>query len=113
MIKTKFICTIGPASASRDALLELMQRGMAVARLNLAHCDWAFARGVIQAVRDIVETEDVGECALWIDINGPKVRYVYSSVDVELCCFFNFIGCQFGNLDIYNFSLAFNVIKMI
>ena len=40
--KTKFVCTIGPSSASRECLESLIQEGMSIARLNMVHCSHQF-----------------------------------------------------------------------
>src|SRR5690625_6823709 len=37
--RTKIVCTLGPAVASEDAILRLVQDGMNVARLNFSHGD--------------------------------------------------------------------------
>ena len=37
MRKTKIVCTIGPASDSKEVLRELMKAGMNVARINFSH----------------------------------------------------------------------------
>lgn len=37
MQKTKMICTMGPACDSVDILRDMIQEGMTVARLNMAH----------------------------------------------------------------------------
>ncbi|WP_333871439.1 pyruvate kinase, partial [Desulforamulus putei] len=37
MRKTKIICTIGPASESREQVQRLLAAGMDVARLNFSH----------------------------------------------------------------------------
>ena len=39
MRKTKIVCTIGPASESEEKLVELMEAGMNVSRLNFSHGD--------------------------------------------------------------------------
>lgn len=35
--RTKIVCTLGPAVASQDAILRLVQDGMNVARMNMSH----------------------------------------------------------------------------
>ncbi|MEG0449580.1 MAG: pyruvate kinase, partial [Lysinibacillus sp.] len=37
MRKTKIVCTIGPASESKETLMNLIEAGMNVARLNFSH----------------------------------------------------------------------------
>jgi ABC-type phosphate transport system ATPase subunit len=45
--KSKIVCTIGPSSCSREALFELCDRGMNVARLNMSHGDHESHKQVI------------------------------------------------------------------
>jgi len=35
--RAKIVCTLGPANASREAVRELVEAGMDVARLNFSH----------------------------------------------------------------------------
>ena len=49
--KTKIICTIGPASSSVKTLIELMKKGMDVARLNFSHGDKKTHLGYINNLR--------------------------------------------------------------
>jgi pyruvate kinase len=48
---------------------------MNIARLNLAHCSHQFAQQVVTELRQ-VQSQIAGrsEVAIWIDVNGPKVR---------------------------------------
>ncbi len=57
-------------------MLKLIKAGMSVCRLNLAHCGHAFASDMIALVRELSKTELETEAhvAIWLDINGPKVR---------------------------------------
>ena len=81
VLKTKFCCTIGPSngvnlgSNEKKTLIELVNRGMSICRLNLAHCTHDFAAQVIQDLRShLDETGQTTQVAIWLDINGPKVR---------------------------------------
>jgi len=71
--RTKIVCTIGPASSSREALDRLVTAGMDVARLNFSHGTHAEHA---QAVRTIREGEaDWGRSITILqDLQGPKVR---------------------------------------
>ena len=48
---------------------------MSVCRLNMAHCNHEFALKAIQSIRTIMDEIDTeAHVAIWVDINGPKVR---------------------------------------
>ena len=51
MVKTKIICTLGPASSSETILRRMMQAGMDVARLNFSHGELADLVKKIQLIR--------------------------------------------------------------
>lgn len=73
MRKTKIICTIGPASESREQLMGMIQRGMNVARLNFSHGIHEEHRQRIQAIRKAAA--DSGEyIAIMLDTRGPEIR---------------------------------------
>ncbi|KAJ3216526.1 hypothetical protein HDU67_009311 [Dinochytrium kinnereticum] len=75
ILRTKLVCTIGPASAGKETLGKLVEGGMNVCRLNLSHCSHEFAKQVIEDLRSYIdETHNTAEVGIWIDINGPKVR---------------------------------------
>ncbi len=71
--KTKIVCTIGPATASPEALRGLMDAGMNVARLNFSHGSHEEHGEVIARVRALAVERD-RPVAILQDLAGPKVR---------------------------------------
>jgi pyruvate kinase len=71
--KTKIICTVGPASSSREVLERLIAGGMEVARLNFSHGDSGTHRSYIETVRRAAESAG-RPVALLGDLPGPKIR---------------------------------------
>lgn len=73
VIKTKTIATVGPASADRQIMGELIENGVDVFRLNFSHGtfdDYARLLGEINAAR-----ESAGRVtAVMGDVCGPKIR---------------------------------------
>ncbi|KAI8816277.1 pyruvate kinase [Fimicolochytrium jonesii] len=75
VLRTKVVCTIGPASSAPEKLGQLIEAGMNILRLNLSHCTQDFAANVISSVRAYLkDSGSLAEVAIWLDINGPKVR---------------------------------------
>jgi pyruvate kinase len=73
MPRTKIVCTIGPATRSRDAIRALAEAGMNVARLNFSHGTHAEHGEVVGWVREI--SRELGhEIGILQDLGGPKVR---------------------------------------
>lgn len=71
--KTKIVCTIGPASRSREVLVRMIQAGMDVARLNLSHGSFDEHRETIRNIR--AAADDAGlPVTILIDLPGPKIR---------------------------------------
>lgn len=73
MRKTKIVCTIGPASESREMLTKLVQAGMNVMRLNFSHGDYEEHGARIQNVRE-VSKELSKKVAVLLDTKGPEIR---------------------------------------
>lgn len=70
--KTKIVCTIGPATASPEAMHELVRSGMCVARLNMAHGSFDEHRSFIKNLRT---ASDPGRpLALLLDLPALKYR---------------------------------------
>ena len=72
-LRTKIICTIGPASREPDELNNLIAAGMDVARLNFSHGDHAFHADTIARVRAAASAAGK-PVALLADLQGPKLR---------------------------------------
>ncbi|WBT07963.1 pyruvate kinase [Corynebacterium sp. SCR221107] len=71
--RTKIVCTLGPAVASEDAILRLVQDGMNVARLNMSHGEHADHKQNYEWVRKA--TDKTGKAVgILADLQGPKIR---------------------------------------
>jgi pyruvate kinase len=73
--KTKIVCTIGPASDSKEMLKKLVMNGMNVMRLNFSHGNFKEHGGRIAALREVVE-ETGKNVAILLDTKGPEIRTV-------------------------------------
>lgn len=73
MRRAKIVCTLGPATSSKERLTELVHAGMNVARLNMSHGNHAEHLSQLEAVREAAETagRPIGIVA---DLQGPKIR---------------------------------------
>lgn len=73
MRKTKIVCTIGPASESKEMLTKLVQAGMNVMRLNFSHGDYDEHGARIANVREV--SKELGKkVAVLLDTKGPEIR---------------------------------------
>jgi len=72
-VKTKVICTIGPASNSRKMLEKLMLSGMDVVRLNFSHGSWEGHLRVIRYLRSLSKKHRLMPGILG-DLQGFKIR---------------------------------------
>lgn len=73
MRKTKIVCTLGPATAGVERLVELIRAGMDVARLNFSHGDHAAHRKMFEDLRAAAERTGKPIAVLG-DLSGPKIR---------------------------------------
>jgi len=71
--KTKFVCTIGPASDSYEMIEKMIEAGMNVARLNFSHGDFASHGEIIKKIR-AAATKTGKRVAIMADLPGPKMR---------------------------------------
>lgn len=70
--RTKIVCTLGPATATPDEILELVEAGMNVARINCSHGDWDTRGAWIKSVKERSNQGD--PIAVLADLAGPKFR---------------------------------------
>jgi pyruvate kinase len=70
---TKIVATIGPATESKEVLMDLVKAGMNIARFNTKHStpDWHNDR--IKRVREVSEELEIPVGVL-LDLQGPEVR---------------------------------------
>ncbi|MBD2464180.1 pyruvate kinase [Oscillatoria sp. FACHB-1407] len=71
--RTKIVATIGPASSSIEVIRQLIQAGMAVARLNFSHGSYDDHAKTVKLLRQASDELDT-PIALLQDLQGPKVR---------------------------------------
>jgi len=73
MLKTKIICTLGPATDDENVLRELIQKGMNVARLNFSHGSYEEQQIRIDTFKKL-RSESGLPIALMLDTKGPEIR---------------------------------------
>lgn len=80
ILKTRFICTIGPKTADQDSLARLATAGMNIARVNGAHGSLDDVRNMILRLkRDLPEGVEI-----LLDLPGNKIRTDNISEPIEL-----------------------------
>ena len=71
--KTKIVATIGPATKSIEALMDIMQAGVDVCRVNCSHCNAQEIRSSVANIRRAAAT--LGRSvSILLDLQGPKIR---------------------------------------
>ena len=73
MRKTKIVCTIGPASESREVLSRMLDAGMNVARLNFSHGSQEEHAAKVALIRELAAEKGM-PVAILQDLAGPKIR---------------------------------------
>jgi pyruvate kinase len=71
--KTKLVCTIGPASVSPEIMLQMVNAGMNIARLNFSHGDFAWHKTAIGNLRRAAQAAGK-RVTIMADLPGPKIR---------------------------------------
>jgi pyruvate kinase len=71
--KTKIVATLGPATNTKEILLDLAKTGVNVFRINFSHADYDIVKTRVQQIREINE-ENEFNVAILADLQGPKLR---------------------------------------
>ena len=71
--RTKIIATLGPATSSKQKLIELISAGVNVCRINFSHGTHEEYKEIIGLIREINE-ENNKNVAIIGDLQGPKIR---------------------------------------
>ncbi|MGI9140338.1 MAG: pyruvate kinase [Gemmatimonadaceae bacterium] len=73
ILRTKIVCTLGPATSTPDAVRGLIQAGMNVARINFSHGTTAEHELTIRTIREAAAALDA-PIAILGDLQGPRIR---------------------------------------
>jgi pyruvate kinase len=71
--RTKIVATIGPATASYEALKAIINEGVDVCRLNFSHGSYDDHRQVVENIRKVNE-DTQSFTSILLDLQGPKLR---------------------------------------
>jgi len=71
--RTKIVCTLGPATATAEAIGALMDAGLDVARINFSHGTHDQHTRTIRIVRDLAAKRQ-RPVAILGDLQGPRIR---------------------------------------
>ena len=69
LIQSKIVCTLGPATDSKEKIKDLFEAGMNIARLNFSHSTHEYHEQVFHNIREVSD-----KIAVLMDIQGPKIR---------------------------------------
>ena len=83
MLRTKVVCTLGPASSDHDTILAMVRGGMNLARVNMSHGFREDHVRIIESVR--AAARKAGKpVAILVDLQGPKIRVGELTQPLEL-----------------------------
>ena len=86
MKKTKIVCTIGPASGTKETLCRMADAGMNVARLNFSHGTHEDHKKKIELIKEVREEKNI-PLPILLDTKGPEVRIkTFKNGKIELKC---------------------------
>jgi len=80
--KCKIICTMGPSCWETDMLIQLIDAGMNVARLNFSHGDHEMHGKVVARIREACKQRPDKPVAIMLDTKGPEIRTGFFAGDL-------------------------------
>ena len=80
---TKIIATLGPATDSKEMLSKLIQEGVDILRLNMAHASHKWVEDAMWHIRE-ASTEVDRHVAVMMDVKGPEIRTGEVESPIEL-----------------------------
>ena len=85
-IRTKIICTIGPATDTLPMLRKLYKAGMNVVRINMSHATHKYAASIISKINKINNETDHSKqkIAILLDTQGPEIRTGDTTLPIDL-----------------------------
>lgn len=72
--RTKIVCTMGPSCWDVDKMVQLIDAGMNVCRLNFSHGDHEAHGKVVANLREALKQRPGKRVALLLDTKGPEIR---------------------------------------
>ena len=72
--KTKIVCTMGPACLTVDTVVNMLDLGMNIARLNFSHGDHSTHAEAVKIIREASKRRPEKLCAIMLDTKGPEIR---------------------------------------
>ena len=108
MRKTKIICTLGPSSDHPHIISKLIQSGMNVARINMAHSNHLHIEKLVASIRS--ESKKLNQyVGILMDLSGPKIRLDLSGIENNEIKISKTIFCiKFNNMKKYWLTIDFN-----
>jgi pyruvate kinase len=73
MKRTKIICTMGPATGTKDILQKMIANGMNVARLNFSHGNHEQHKKMIDLIKEVRKELNL-PIGIMLDTKGPEIR---------------------------------------
>ena len=81
--QTKVIATIGPATESEEMLGKIINEGVDVCRINMAHANHDWVKEISSRIRSVGKKLN-REPAIMMDVKGPEIRTGYLQEEIKL-----------------------------